>query len=117
MRSTGNLSSTSKLYYNNGFSCATNSIITLLLALGGSSWPSQMHEVTYDFLVVHIKVSQKSLGDKPKSVYIFLQTPHEVYTRKSYFLDNSADKHPILTNYVSIPILAGSRSMIRLLLL
>ena len=90
---------------------------TILLALGGNSWPSQMHEVTYDFLVVHIKVSQKSLGDKPKSVYIFLQTPHEVYTRKSYFLDNSADKHPILTNYVSIPMLAGSRSMIRLLLL
>ena len=52
----------------------------LLLALGGSSWPSQMHKVTYDFLVVHIKASQKSLGDKPKSVYIFLQTPHEVYT-------------------------------------
>ena len=34
-----------------------------------------MHEATYDFLVVHIKASQKSLGDKPKSVYIFLQTP------------------------------------------
>ena len=57
-----------------------------------------MHEVTYDFLVAHIKASQKSLGDKPKSVYIFLETPHEVYTRKSYFLDNSANKHPILTN-------------------
>ena len=42
---------------------------------GGGSWPSQMHEVTYDFLVAHIKASQKSLGDKPKSVYIFLQTP------------------------------------------
>ena len=57
-----------------------------------------MHEVTYDFLVAHIKASQKSSGDKPKSVYIFLQTPHEVYTGKSYFLDNSANKHPILTN-------------------
>ena len=57
-----------------------------------------MHEVTYDFLVVHIKASQKSLGDKPKSVYIFIQSPHEVYTRKSYFLDNSANKHPNLTN-------------------
>ncbi len=64
----------------------------------GRSWPSQMHEVTYDFLVARIKASQKSLGDKPKSVYIFLQTPHEVYTRKSYFLDNSANKHPHLTN-------------------
>ena len=38
-----------------------------------------MHEVTYDFLAVHIKASQKSLGDKPKSAYNFLQTPHEVY--------------------------------------
>ena len=55
-------------------------------------------EVTYDFLVVHINASQKSLGDKPKSVYIFLQTPHEVYTRQSYFLDYSCNKHPILTN-------------------
>ena len=63
-------------------------VVLLLLALGGggSSWPSQMHEVSYDCLVVPIKVSQKSLGDKPKSVYIFLQTPHEVYTRKSYFI-------------------------------
>ena len=57
-----------------------------------------MQEVTYDFIVVYIKASQKSLGDKPKSVYIFLQTPHEVYTRKSYFLDNSANKHPRATN-------------------
>ena len=57
-----------------------------------------MHEVTHDFLVVHIKASQKSLGDKPKSVHIFLQTPREVYTRKSYFLDNSGNKHPNLTN-------------------
>ncbi len=57
-----------------------------------------MHEVTYDFLVVHINASQKSLGDKPKSVYIFLQTPHEVYAMKSYFLDNSANKHQTLTN-------------------
>ena len=56
-----------------------------------------MHEVTYDFLV-YIKASQKSLGDKPKSVYIFLQTSHEVYTSKSYFLDNSANKHPNVTN-------------------
>ena len=64
----------------------------------GRSWPSQMHEVTYDFLVAHIKASQQSLGDKPKSVYIFLQTPHEVYTRKSYFLDNLVNKHPHLTN-------------------
>ena len=55
----------------------------VLLALGGCSWPSLMHEVTDDFLVVHIKASQKSLGDKPKSVHIFLQTPREVYTRKS----------------------------------
>ena len=70
----------------------------LLLALGGCSWPSLMHEVTHDFLVVHIKASQKSLGDKPKSVHIFLQTPREVYTRKSYFLDNSGNKHPNLTN-------------------
>ena len=55
----------------------------VLLALGGCSWPSLMHGVTHDFLVVHIKASQKSLGDKPKSVHIFLQTPREVYTRKS----------------------------------
>ena len=47
----------------------------ILLALGGCSWPSLMHEVTRDFLVVHIKASQKSVGDKPKSVHIFLQTP------------------------------------------
>ena len=52
-----------------------------------------MHEVTYDFLVEHIKTSHKNVGDKPKSVYISLQTPHEVYIRTSYFLDNSADKH------------------------
>ena len=45
------------------------------MALGGRSLSSPMHEVTYDFLVVPIKVSQKSLGDKPKSVYILLQTP------------------------------------------
>ena len=57
--------------------------MSILLALGGCSWPSLMHEVTHDFLVVHIKASQKSLGDKPKSVHIFLQTPREVYTRKS----------------------------------
>ena len=50
--------------------------LLLLLALGGCSWPSLMHELTHDFLVVHIKASQKSLGDKPKSV-------REVYTRKS----------------------------------
>ena len=81
------------------------------------SWPSQMHEVTYDFLVVHIKASQKSLGDKPKSVYIFLQNPHDVYTRKSYFLDNSANKHQHLINYVSIPMLSGPKRMIRLLML
>ena len=58
-------------------------LLLLLLALGGCSWPSLLHEVTHDFLVVHIKASQKSLGDKPKSVHIFLQTPREVYTRKS----------------------------------
>ncbi len=59
----------------------------------------------------------KKFGDKPKSVYIFLQTPHELNIRKSYFLDNSANKHSHLTNYVYIPMLSGSRSMIRLLLL
>ena len=48
---------------------------TTVQGLGGRSWPSLMHEVTYDFLVVHIKASQKSLGDTPKSVYIILQTP------------------------------------------
>ena len=53
-------------------------VISLLLqALGGSSCPSQMYEVTHDFIVIHIKAFQKSLGDSPKSVYIFLQTPHE----------------------------------------
>ena len=76
-----------------------------------------MHEVTYDFFVVHIKASQKRLGDKPKSVYMFLQTPHEVYTRTFYFLDNSANKHPNLTNLVYNPMLSWSRSMIRLRLL
>ena len=49
----------------------------LVLALGGSSCPSHMYEVTHDFIVVHVKAIQKSLGDKPKCVYIFLQTPHE----------------------------------------
>ena len=73
-------------------------IRVIVKALGGCSWPSLMHGVTHDFLVVHIKASQKSLGDKPKSVHIFLQTPREVYTRKSYFLDNSGNKHPNLTN-------------------
>ena len=37
-------------------------ILDILLALGGRSWPSQMHEVTYDFLVAHIKASQKKFG-------------------------------------------------------
>ena len=31
-------------------------------------------------------------------VYTFFYRPHEVYSRKSYFLDNSANKHPDLTN-------------------
>ena len=92
-------------------------VLRILLALGGggaSSWPSQMHEVTYDFLVVHIRASQKRLGDK---CIHFPTDPHEIYTRKSYFLDNSANKHTHLTNLVSIPLLSGSMSMIRLLLL
>ena len=44
-----------------------------------------MHEVTYDFLVVYIKASQKSLGDKPKSVYIFLQTPRSLHKETPTF--------------------------------
>jgi len=47
----------------------------VLLALGVSSCPSQMYEVTHVFIVVHIKTFSKSLGVKPKSLYIFLQTP------------------------------------------
>ena len=39
-----------------------------------------MHKVTYDGIVVHIKASQKSVGDMSKCVYIFLQTTHQVYT-------------------------------------
>ena len=45
----------------------------LLLARGGSSWPSQKYKLTHDFIVVHTKTFQKNVGDKPKSVSILLQ--------------------------------------------
>ena len=46
-------------------------------ALGGRSWPSQMHEVTHDFIVVHIKACQQRLGDTSKRVglHAFIYRP------------------------------------------
>ena len=84
----------------------------------GISLSSQKHEVTYDFIVVHIEATQKSFGDKPKCVYIFLQTPMMKSTRGNrIFLNNSANTHPNVTNEVSIPMFSGSRIMITLFLL
>ena len=36
----------------------------LLLALGGSSWPSLFYSFNHDFIVVHAKGFQKNLGDR-----------------------------------------------------
>ena len=36
----------------------------LLLALGGSSWPSLFYSVNHDFIVVYVKGFQKKLGDR-----------------------------------------------------
>ena len=56
-----------------------------------------MHEVIYDFLVVHTVASQKNWVTSQK-VYTFSTDPHEVYTGKFYVLDNSANDHQHLTN-------------------
>jgi len=69
----------------------------ILLALGVSLCPSQMYEVTHVFIVVHIKTFLKSLGVKPKSLYIFLHTPTKL----------GLDPHEVnLKNLTSLTVLA-----------
>ena len=74
-----------------------------------------MHVVTYDFSVVHIKASHKSLGDKPKKCIHFTTDPHDIYTRKSLSMSFGdgmplavrslavASRHRVLHIYLRIP--------------
>ena len=45
----------------------------------GSLCPSQKYRVTYDFLVLHIKALQKSLGDRLKCGQVLLQTSMKIF--------------------------------------
>ena len=51
----------------------------ITLGSGGSLCPSQKYRVTYDFLVLHIKAFQKSLGDRPKCGQALLQTSMKIF--------------------------------------
>ena len=82
---------------------------------GGGGGGVRGHRKCTKLLMIFLLYTSRPLTS-PK-VYTFFYRPPTKFTlvRKSYFRDNSANKHPHLTNLVSLHMLSGSRSIIMLL--